>query len=87
MLSPQPLVRISPLPVPKSCTVCGNKKCKRHRSNLNQIALQPWVGMDIPEEVDEAIEDVSVFFHFNFVIVICISERKCILVSSKIKYS
>nr|CAD7261904.1 unnamed protein product [Timema shepardi] len=39
----------------KSCSVCGDGSCTRHKPT--SYMRQPWVGLDIPVEVDEAIED------------------------------
>nr|CAD7454246.1 unnamed protein product [Timema tahoe] len=41
----------------KSCSVCGDGSCTRHKPT--SYMRQPWVGLDIPVEVDEAIEDVD----------------------------
>nr|CAD7440331.1 unnamed protein product [Timema bartmani] len=40
----------------KSCSVCGDGSCTRHKPT--SYMRQPWVGLDIPVEVDEAIEDI-----------------------------
>lgn len=37
------------------CTVCGQRKCPRHRPELNILAFQPWNGLDIPETVDKSL--------------------------------
>lgn len=37
------------------CTVCGQRKCPRHRPELNILAFQPWNGLDIPERVDKSL--------------------------------
>nr|CAD7202115.1 unnamed protein product [Timema douglasi] len=39
----------------KSCSVCGDGSCTRHKPT--SYMRQPWVGLDIPVEVDEATED------------------------------
>ncbi|KAK7792107.1 hypothetical protein R5R35_009644 [Gryllus longicercus] len=39
----------------KQCHVCGDGKCNRHQPKSN--SQQPWVDLDVPEELDEAIED------------------------------
>jgi hypothetical protein len=41
------------------CGVCGRGKCNRHRPGPSSHARQPWIGLEVPDEVDEAIEDVS----------------------------
>ena len=43
------------------CRVCGQKKCPRHRPELNIIAFQPWTCLEIPQVVDHALEEVQVF--------------------------
>lgn len=43
---------------PQQCTVCGNMKCKRHRSDLNIYVLKPWTDLMIPESVNEALEEI-----------------------------
>ncbi|ESO00146.1 hypothetical protein HELRODRAFT_175965 [Helobdella robusta] len=42
-----------------SCHVCGKKDCGRHRSELNILTLQPWIDVNIPENVNEALEETS----------------------------
>ncbi|KAG8222175.1 hypothetical protein J437_LFUL001266, partial [Ladona fulva] len=49
---PQPLS-----PNPTLCAVCGNGKCKRHRPSTHPLASQPWLGLEVPSEVDVALED------------------------------
>ncbi|XP_023231180.1 sorting nexin-14-like [Centruroides sculpturatus] len=44
--------------IPQQCTVCGNMKCKRHRSDLNVYVLKPWTDLMIPESINEALEEV-----------------------------
>ncbi|XP_067145190.1 sorting nexin-14-like isoform X2 [Centruroides vittatus] len=44
--------------IPQQCTVCGNMKCKRHRSDLNVYVLKPWTDLMIPESVNEALEEI-----------------------------
>ncbi|XP_052800556.1 sorting nexin-14-like [Mya arenaria] len=39
------------------CTVCGQRRCPRHRPELNILAFQPWTGLDIHESVDQAFEE------------------------------
>ncbi|XP_046401263.1 sorting nexin-14-like isoform X2 [Ischnura elegans] len=39
------------------CSVCGDGKCKRHRPAIPPFASQPWLGLDVPLEVDKALED------------------------------
>ncbi|GAB1606612.1 sorting nexin-14-like isoform X2 [Argonauta hians] len=40
------------------CPVCGQKKCPRHRPELNILAFQPWSGITIPHSVDKAIGEL-----------------------------
>ncbi|XP_076312102.1 sorting nexin-14-like isoform X2 [Tachypleus tridentatus] len=42
----------------KICTVCGNKKCKRHQNDLSIYVVKPWTDLLIPQEIDEAIEQI-----------------------------
>ncbi|XP_069690974.1 sorting nexin-14-like isoform X2 [Periplaneta americana] len=39
------------------CAVCGSGKCKRHRPGPSSYSRQPWIGLEVPDEIDEAIED------------------------------
>ncbi|KAL8561662.1 hypothetical protein ACOMHN_001394 [Nucella lapillus] len=39
------------------CRVCGQKKCPRHRPELNILAFQPWTNLEIHQKVDEALEE------------------------------
>ncbi|KAK3581483.1 hypothetical protein CHS0354_031816 [Potamilus streckersoni] len=39
------------------CTVCGQRKCPRHRPELNILAFQPWTGLEVRKKVDEAAEE------------------------------
>ncbi|KAL4225712.1 Sorting nexin-14 [Mactra antiquata] len=39
------------------CTVCGQRRCPRHRPELNILAFQPWTGLEIRQSVDEALEE------------------------------
>ncbi|XP_025108729.1 sorting nexin-14-like isoform X2 [Pomacea canaliculata] len=39
------------------CRVCGQKKCPRHRPELNILAFQPWTNLEVPQRVDEAVEE------------------------------
>lgn len=39
------------------CAVCGSGKCNRHRPSPSSHAQQPWIGLEVPDEIDEAIED------------------------------
>jgi len=41
------------------CGVCGSGKCNRHRPGPSSYARQPWIGLEVPDEIDEAVEDVS----------------------------
>ena len=41
------------------CGVCGSGKCNRHRPGPTSYARQPWIGLEVPDEIDEAVEDVS----------------------------
>lgn len=41
------------------CGVCGSGKCNRHRAGPSSHTRQPWIGLEVPDEIDEAIEDVS----------------------------
>lgn len=68
------------------CGVCGDNQCKRQKSVKDN---QPWLGLNIPKDVDQAIQDVSQYFFFviQFCIVYCIymSNIYCIF-SSTIKF-
>lgn len=39
------------------CTVCGQRKCPRHRPELNILAFQPWTSLEIRQSVDSAFEE------------------------------
>ncbi|XP_069131952.1 sorting nexin-14-like isoform X2 [Argopecten irradians] len=39
------------------CTVCGQRKCPRHRPELNILAFQPWTNLELRGKVDEAVEE------------------------------
>ncbi|BFZ02791.1 hypothetical protein BsWGS_05830 [Bradybaena similaris] len=39
------------------CTVCGLRKCPRHRPELNILAFQPWTSLDIRQKVDAALDE------------------------------
>ncbi|GFR71743.1 sorting nexin-14 [Elysia marginata] len=39
------------------CTVCGQRKCPRHRPELNILAFQPWTNLDIRQSVDTALDE------------------------------
>ncbi|XP_021925834.1 sorting nexin-14-like isoform X2 [Zootermopsis nevadensis] len=39
------------------CGVCGSGKCNRHRAGPSSHTRQPWIGLEVPDEIDEAIED------------------------------
>ncbi|XP_059174499.1 sorting nexin-14-like isoform X2 [Physella acuta] len=39
------------------CTVCGLRKCPRHRPELNILAFQPWTNLDIHHSVDIALDE------------------------------
>ncbi|XP_053384502.1 sorting nexin-14-like [Mercenaria mercenaria] len=39
------------------CTVCGQRKCPRHRPELNILAFQPWTSLEIRQSVDVAFEE------------------------------
>ncbi|KAK3774463.1 hypothetical protein RRG08_000416 [Elysia crispata] len=39
------------------CTVCGLRKCPRHRPELNILAFQPWTNLDIRQSVDTALDE------------------------------
>ncbi|KAJ8299813.1 hypothetical protein KUTeg_023873 [Tegillarca granosa] len=39
------------------CTVCGQRKCPRHRPELNILAFQPWTNLSVTKRVDEAVEE------------------------------
>ncbi|XP_063236943.1 sorting nexin-14-like [Bacillus rossius redtenbacheri] len=48
--------RAAPLAArPRTCGVCGDGRCDRHRPAAH--ARAPWAGLAVPVEVDEAIED------------------------------
>ncbi|CAI9721892.1 sorting nexin-14-like isoform X2 [Octopus vulgaris] len=40
------------------CSVCGQRKCPRHRPELNILAFQPWNGINIPQSVDKAVGEL-----------------------------
>ncbi|KAH9495460.1 Sorting nexin-14 [Bulinus truncatus] len=39
------------------CTVCGLRRCPRHRPELNILAFQPWTNLDIHKSVDDALHE------------------------------
>ncbi|XP_064595473.1 sorting nexin-14-like isoform X2 [Liolophura sinensis] len=39
------------------CAVCGKRKCPRHRPELNILAFQPWTNLELPQRVDQALEE------------------------------
>jgi hypothetical protein len=47
----------------QGCGTCGSKDCARHDPG---VPVEPWVGLQIHKQLDQAIEDVS------FVLVIII---------------
>jgi len=38
------------------CAVCGEANCSRQRSVGEH---QPWTGLEVPREIDQALQDVS----------------------------
>lgn len=44
------------------CTVCGDSGCKRQKSARDS---QPWLGLNIPKEIDQAVQDVCITFDEN----------------------
>ncbi|XP_022836453.1 uncharacterized protein LOC111363824, partial [Spodoptera litura] len=38
----------------KGCETCGSKDCERHDSS---VGTDPWVGLQIHKQLDQAIED------------------------------
>lgn len=38
------------------CTVCGDSNCGRQKPAGEH---QPWVGLDVPRDIDQALQDVS----------------------------
>lgn len=45
----------------KGCVTCGSKDCERHDSDID---TEPWVGLQIHKQLDQAIEDVSMIISF-----------------------
>ncbi|XP_046344151.1 sorting nexin-14-like isoform X1 [Haliotis rufescens] len=45
------------------CTVCGQRKCPRHRPELNILAFQPWTNLEIRQKIDQSLEE---FFSIIF---------------------
>ncbi|XP_055997437.1 sorting nexin-14-like isoform X2 [Ostrea edulis] len=41
------------------CTVCGQRRCPRHRPELNILAFQPWTYLKVRKRVDESIEEFA----------------------------
>ncbi|GFG30201.1 hypothetical protein Cfor_10179, partial [Coptotermes formosanus] len=42
---------------PKWRVFTARGKCNRHRPGPTSHARQPWVGLEVPDEIDEAVED------------------------------
>lgn len=40
----------------QGCDTCGSKGCDRHDP---EISAEPWTGLQIHKQLDQAIEDVS----------------------------
>jgi hypothetical protein len=53
--------------------VCGSGKCNRHRAGPSSHARQPWIGLEIPDEIDEAIEDVRSYSVKNDIVIMWFS--------------
>ncbi|CAH1273161.1 SNX14 [Branchiostoma lanceolatum] len=41
----------------KSCPVCGDPRCARHRPGLSILDLQPWTNLKVTEKVDMALSE------------------------------
>lgn len=41
------------------CTVCGQRRCPRHRPELNILAFQPWTYLKVRRRVDESVEEFA----------------------------
>nr|XP_022337041.1 sorting nexin-14-like isoform X1 [Crassostrea virginica] len=41
------------------CTVCGQRRCPRHRPELNILAFQPWTYLKVRKRVDESVEEFA----------------------------
>ncbi|XP_035695155.1 sorting nexin-14-like isoform X2 [Branchiostoma floridae] len=41
----------------KSCPVCGDPRCARHRPGLSILDLQPWTSLKVTEKVDMALSE------------------------------
>ncbi|XP_062614266.1 sorting nexin-14-like [Saccostrea cucullata] len=41
------------------CTVCGQRRCPRHRPELNILAFQPWTYLKVRQRVDESVEEFA----------------------------
>ncbi|CAG2223391.1 SNX14 [Mytilus edulis] len=39
------------------CTVCGQRKCPRHRPELNILAFQPWTNLQLTGRTNDAVEE------------------------------
>ncbi|XP_061667394.1 sorting nexin-14-like isoform X2 [Syngnathoides biaculeatus] len=54
-------------PSGRSCAVCGKLECKRHRGTLRLENFQPWLGLDVPADVDASVAEVFELVLENFV--------------------
>ncbi|CAH3137132.1 unnamed protein product [Pocillopora meandrina] len=51
----------------KQCTICGNRKCQRHRPEISRAKLKPWEDLFIPESVDAALQEFLGLLLQNYV--------------------
>ncbi|KAL5007355.1 hypothetical protein ScPMuIL_016161 [Solemya velum] len=49
------------------CQVCGQRKCPRHRPELNILAFQPWTNLEVNDSVDQAVEEFLNIVMKNYV--------------------
>ena len=59
----------------QGCETCGSKDCERHDSSMS---AEPWVGLQIHKQLDQAIEDVSMTF-CNFLMILIFYDRVRVL--------
>ncbi|CAH3189083.1 unnamed protein product, partial [Porites evermanni] len=50
-----------------TCTICGNRKCQRHRPEISRAKLKPWEDLLIPESVDSALQEFLSLLLQNYI--------------------
>ncbi|XP_044174101.1 sorting nexin-14-like isoform X1 [Acropora millepora] len=50
-----------------TCSICGNRKCQRHRPEISRSKLKPWEDLLIPESVDAALQEFLSLLLQNYV--------------------